>query len=305
MKPEFSLIDWIRQQQSSSAALEVGIGDDGAVILPQDSRTVVVADMLMEGTHFVFPDASPQLAGRKALAVNLSDMAAMLAIPELAFVSLALPRTNGREIGEGVMEGLQALADEYDVVVAGGDTNAWDGPLVINVTVTGQSESPVLRSTAKAGDWIFVTGQLGGSIRGHHLNFNPRVREAFEIRDAVDSIHAMIDLSDGLSSDLHHILSSSKVGAEIFAQRIPISSRVTEEAFEKSLQHALNDGEDFELLFTVSEDTGRKLLQRTFDFDLTHIGQITPRANELTIEYADGARRNLPAGGFSHPLDAP
>ncbi|MCA9017554.1 MAG: thiamine-monophosphate kinase, partial [Planctomycetaceae bacterium] len=208
---EFDLIQWIRAQCPDSKGNLIGIGDDTAVLHPSAGTELLLAtDMLMEGTHFTFPPATPELAGRKALAVNLSDIAAMAGKPHSALISLALPKSKGPEFAKAVMQGFMKLANEFNIQLIGGDTNSWDGPLVINVAIIGtatQSKS-IKRSGAKPGDWIFVTGELGGSLPEHHLTFTPRINEAAILNKTV-TLHSMIDLSDGLSSDLQHILKES------------------------------------------------------------------------------------------------
>ncbi|HAH47878.1 MAG TPA: thiamine-monophosphate kinase, partial [Planctomycetaceae bacterium] len=248
--------------------------------------------------------ATPELAGRKALAVNLSDLAAMGGTPHSALVSLALPRSRGSEFAKSVMQGVMQLAAEFETQLAGGDTNSWDGPLVINVAILGtaaQSHS-VKRSGAQPGDWIFVTGALGGSLGSHHLTFQPRVREAATLRETV-TIKSMIDLSDGLASDLQHILKESGVGAVIRSQQIPISPLIsTELSSAERLQKAISDGEDFELLFTVSPDEGQRLLkQNPLAIALTHLGEITAEQGAFLLQ-EDGSRISLKRSGWQHQL---
>src|SRR5206468_1351181 len=146
-----------------------------------------------------------------------------------AVVSVALPRSLGRESANELYFGLRQAADEFGVPVVGGDTNSWDGALVISVTVLGEAtdRGPVLRGGAKPGDWVFVTGPLGGSILGHHLDFTPRVREALALHAAAD-LHAMCDVSDGLSADLNHILEESRCGAVLVAESVPVSPAAVE-----------------------------------------------------------------------------
>lgn len=300
---EFAHIDWIRQRVKSQAALPVGIGDDAAMLrLSGDTDCLLAADMLMEGVHFTFPELTPADVGRKALAVNLSDIAAMAGRPKAALVSIALPRNACPNLPRELHDGLQQLADEFGVSVAGGDTNSWDGPLVINVTIIGEptDRGPVLRNGAKVGDGIFVTGSLGGSLAGNHFSFQPRVREALELHQSVD-LHAMIDISDGLAADLHHILNESDVGAELIADDIPINSAAqTADGGHSPLRHALTDGEDFELLFTVSPADGEKLLRDSrMNVPLTRIGTISADRECILVD-ADGSRTELPAGGWTH-----
>ena len=307
---EFDFIDWIRTRQSQPARLLTGIGDDGAVIAGNSRCTVVVADMLMEGAHFEFPSASPEQAGRKSLAVNLSDIAAMGAVPEFAFVSIAVPQYRGHDFGQRVMKGLQTLAEEFDVVIAGGDTNSWDGPLVLNVTVTGTASAPVHRNGAQAGDWIFVTGELGGTIFEHHLTFKPRLVEAAWLMANI-RLTSMIDVSDGLSSDIFHVARASGVGFQLFAAQIPVSRRVEQHGVSlgsrAALQHALNDGEDFELLFTCHASDGRKLIELQAqgalpECRLSHIGIVTTDRSDCDLRFPDQTQQALVAGGFQHKL---
>ncbi|QDV16433.1 Thiamine-monophosphate kinase [Gimesia panareensis] len=302
---EFELIDWIQSRCPVPPHDLLSIGDDTAVVPPQPDRELLLAtDMLMEGTHFTFPPATPELAGRKALAVNLSDIAAMAGEPHSALVSLALPRSRGADFAKAVMQGLIDLAKEYRTEVIGGDTNSWEGPLVINVALLGtapQTKS-IMRSSAHAGDWIFVTGELGGSLASHHLTFTPRVREAAILKETV-SLHAMIDISDGLASDLQHILTESGMGAVIRSQQIPISQRVSSElSAAERLQKAVSDGEDFELLFTVSPEEGQRLLeQNPLAIPLTHLGEITLEEGAF-LEKEDGSRIPLERTGWQHQL---
>jgi thiamine-monophosphate kinase len=196
------------------------------------------------------------------------------------------------------------VADAFDTAVVGGDTNSWDGPLVISVTVLGTAtgRGPVRRSGARPGDWLLVTGPLGGSIRGHHLDFTPRVREAIRLHGAAD-LHAMIDISDGLAADLAHICRESGCGAVLRAEAIPISDAAGAMADGQSpLEHALGDGEDFELLFAVSADDGRRLLttQPVGGITLTHVGECVEQGMWLQ---ADGRRQVLVARGYVHELD--
>jgi thiamine-monophosphate kinase len=304
---EFGLIDWIRHRAASHPRLPVGIGDDTAVLrFPQPADCLVTVDMLMEGVHFTFPPATPAQVGRKALAVNLSDIAAMGGRPLAAVVSVALPRQTAWDLGCELHRGLQALADEFGVALAGGDTNTWDGPLVISVTVLGETlgAGPVLRSGAQVGDWIVATGSFGGSLAGKHLDFTPRVAEAAVLQQRVP-LHAMIDVSDGLSADLYHILEESRVGAVLFAEAIPISEAARSAAAvdgRTPLEHAFEDGEDFELLFTLAPEAGRELLEHPpFAAPLSRIGTITAGSG-CQLEDAAGNRTALPPRGWQHPF---
>jgi len=222
---EFELIDWIRRQTTADPRVPIGIGDDAALLRTTgDAGTLVTVDLLTEGVHFTFPPATPGTVGRKAMAVNLSDIAAMAGRPTAAVISAAFPQNCDPDFGRELHRGLQELADEFGVAIIGGDTNSWNGPLVISVTLLGEvtGSRAVTRSGAQPGDWILTTGAFGGSLIGRHLNFQPRVEEAQRLHQAAD-LHAMIDVSDGLAADLHHILDESHVGAILHAADIPIS----------------------------------------------------------------------------------
>ncbi len=298
---ELALIDWIRQQARSTPGLQLGIGDDAAVWQVAEKQLLLTTDVLMENVDFRCDEAPAKLIGRKAMAVNLSDIAAMAGRPLTALVGVALPRSRGFEFARELHQGLQSLADEFHVAIIGGDTNIWDGPLFISVTVIGEAteRGPVLRSGAKPGDWIFVTGPLGGSITGKHLAFTPRVREALELHRLVD-LHAMIDLSDGLSADLYHILDESHVGATLFAEAIPITDAARQMTDGRTpLDHSLADGEDFELLFTVEPSEGRALLAGHCSVSVVHIGEIEETAG-CQLRHSNGSVMPLPRTGWEH-----
>ncbi len=301
---EFAFIDWIRARTARHPAVAVGIGDDAALLkLGPPGECLVTVDMLMDGVDFRLSEATPQLIGRKALAVSLSDIAAMAGRPLAAFVSVALPKREGRQLAEGVHAGIEALANEFNVAIAGGDTNSWDGLLVLSVTLLGQptGSGPVRRDGAQAGDWIMVTGDFGGSIGGKHLSFQPRVAEALALHQAVH-LHAMIDVSDGLAADLYHILEDSEKGAVVRAADVPVSDAARLPSDRPPLERAFGDGEDFELLFTVSEADGRRLLSNPpFDTRLTQIGEITAE-RECRLIAPDGRSSKLERLGWVHEI---
>src|SRR5262245_54609414 len=168
---EFEYISWLRHRTPKDARVLVGIGDDAAVLQPGTQPLLITTDMLLEGTHFVLAEAGATRVGRKALAVNLSDIAAMAGRPIAAVVSVGLPRGAGPDLAQHLYAGLREIADEFETALVGGDTNSWDGGLVVSVTVVGEATArgPVLRKGARPGDWLLVTGPLGGSLRGKHL----------------------------------------------------------------------------------------------------------------------------------------
>lgn len=297
------MIDWIRRQVVTHPRLKLGIGDDTAVLrFPSAADSLVTVDMLMEGVHFDLAKATPRQVGRKALGVNLSDIAAMGGQPLAAVVSVALPRSGGWELGQGLHAGLQELADQFGVAIAGGDTNTWDGPLVISVTVIGEATGsrPVLRSGAQVGDWIMATGSFGASILGKHLDFTPRVHEGLALHKAV-ALHSMLDVSDGIAADLTHILEESRVGAVLDPAAIPLSvAAQNADDGRTPVEHALGDGEDFELLFTVSPTDGQKLLDHPpFATPLSHFGDIIA-GSALFLRDRAGIPTPLPASGWKH-----
>ena len=304
---EHEFIRWLQQRTDTNVALAVGIGDDGAVLRWGDEANLVVAaDLLAEGTHFELAALGPHRVGRKALAVNLSDLAAMAARPVAATISLLLPRQGADQLARGLFEGLLPLAEEFDVAIAGGDTNTWDGPLAVDVTVVGRltTVGPLLRSAARAGDRILVTGQLGGSILGRHADFVPRVNEAISLRTEY-GIAAGMDISDGLALDLSRLAAASGVGATVDVGRIPIhddARRLVESRpdGQDEWAHALSDGEDFELLVTAPADVARELTsEQPLDVPLTDIGEIVDAPGLMRRE-RDGSLRPLDSVGYVH-----
>ena len=302
---EFAYINWVRQRTPADPRVLIGPGDDAAAVrFTAAAPVLATTDMLLEGSCFILAEAGPRLVGRKAMAVNLSDIAAMAGRPVAAVVSVGLPRSGGRALAEELYLGLREVADAFNTALVGGDTNSWNGPLVISVTVLGEAteRGPVRRSGARPGDWLFVTGPLGGSIRGKHLTFTPRVREALALHQAAE-LQAMIDISDGLAADLHHLCEESGCGAMLREQAIPIADAARQMPDTKSaLEHALGDGEDFELLFAVGPDVGRSLVEnqplRDQGILLAHIGECVH--NGVWLEDASAARRPLPPAGYVH-----
>jgi thiamine-monophosphate kinase len=306
MSGEFDFIAWLRARTPSDPRTIRGPGDDCAILAPSARPLLVTTDMLMDGTDFQVKEVGPRRAGRKAMAANLSDIAAMAGQPLAAVVSVALPDPEsggGRRFAEDLYLGLRDAADPFGVSIVGGDTNSWMGPLVVSVTVLGEAQGrgAVMRAGAKPGDWIFVTGPLGGSILGHHLDFTPRIREALALHAAIE-LHAMCDISDGLAADLHHILEESHCGAVLVAEALPVARAARElsgSTGKTPLQHALGDGEDFELVFTVSPADGERLLRDPPVPRLVKIGSCVESG--LWLETA-GVREQLPPTGWVHPL---
>lgn len=278
---EFDLIARIRAAQPALKRTRLGIGDDCAALsVTPGAELLVTTDMLLDGRHFRLDHDPLPAIGYKCLAVNLSDIAAMAGVPLAAVVAVALPRARAAAIAEGLMAGMQPLAERFGVDLAGGDTNAWEGPLVVSVTLLAEStpRGPVLRSGARPGDAVLVTGPLGGSLLGRHLRPEPRIDEALTLRAAAD-LHALIDLSDGLASDLGHILTESGgLGAILDADAVPIHPDAVRQAGadgKPTLDHALGDGEDFELCVVLPEpDAARLLADPPAGVTLHRVGRI-------------------------------
>ena len=253
---EFGLIDKIRKTFKMDPSVIKGPGDDCAVVaFDKKYYQLLTCDMIAEGVDFTRRD-DPLLVGRKALAVSVSDIAACAGIPRYCLVTLAMPRTTPAKYVDGLMRGMRLIAAEFDINIVGGDLSAAK-QIIINTAMCGIVEKNrlVLRSRAKVGDIIFVTGSLGGSIRGRHLSFKPRVQEA-RFLAANFKPTAMIDISDGLCQDLGHILKESKVGAVIYEDLIPLSKDA------RGIEEALYMGEDFELLFTLPLAYARRLAKQ-------------------------------------------
>ena len=300
---EDDITEWfVRQSNLSAADFPIGIGDDMAEIrLAGDSSILVTTDMLLEGVHFDLDTASLRQVGYKAMATSLSDCAAMATVPVAAVVSVALPKGFGAEQLKQLHSGITSAGDKFGCCLVGGDITCWkdEGHFAISVSVLSRpgENRPVKRSGAKVGDSICVTGSLGGSGYGKHLEFEPRVKEAIKIADMV-TVNAMIDISDGLSTDLNRICRASDTGAIINAEQIPVSNQA--QKAEDPLSSALNDGEDFELLFTLSEKDCRKLLEQWDEpTAITQIGAITD-TGKVQIKGTDGRLNDLPAAGYDH-----
>jgi len=300
---EDEIIRWFaRQSKLTAADFPIGIGDDMAQIqLGKDISVLVTTDMLLDGVHFDLEKATLKQVGYKAMAVSLSDCAAMATLPVAAVVSVALPKGYGQKELKQLHSGIAAAGKEFDCALVGGDITSWDDkkPLAISVAMLSRAagNKPIKRSGAKVGDSICVTGSLGGAVRSKHLEFQPRVKEAIRIAQMAE-VNSMIDISDGLSSDLNRVCKASRVGAIIDAEQIPVSDEAKKS--ENPLSSALNDGEDFELLFTLPQNECEKLLGRWDGaVPITQIGEITD-TKKMQIKMPDGAITDLKAGGYDH-----
>jgi thiamine-monophosphate kinase len=259
MAGEFDFIEWVRGQQKASALIQLAAGDDMAVMKwPADDLLLVGVDQVLDGVHFDSAVHAPRLIGRKVMNRNLSDCAAMGCWPATAVATVALPASSGMEYAKELYRGLRDAADPFGCEIVGGDTGSWSGKLVVTVTILGQSSGikPVTRGGARPGDAIYVTGPLGGSILGRHMTFTPRVLLGRSLA-GTGTASAMIDLSDGLSRDLPHICRESNVAAVVEAVLVPVHEDAIEMRRDghSPLEHALHDGEDYELLFTSADQS--------------------------------------------------
>jgi len=365
---EFDFIRRLREQTRSrkhSSRVISGIGDDAALIAQTADRNLVVtADLLIEGVDFSRDSASPRLLGHKALAVSLSDIAAMGARPFWSLVSIGMPREVWQDnFKDEFFAGYLELADQFGVTLAGGDVSEAKDGIAIDSIVMGEvgTGAAVLRSGASAGDQIYVTGTLGGAAAGLKLiemgarlgtsglaslphaskrpsvpendkrGSSPTVREALdqdaqtsEIKDIEALLlrqlrpsprvgwgiilgeerlaTSMIDISDGLSSDLSHICSESNTGALIQSSAVPIDEAVTRLCGRRALDPlalALHGGEDFELLFTVRPSDAARLPKRVDGVAVSHIGEVTDQPGKIRIA-EKGRVWDLPPQGFEH-----
>lgn len=291
-----------------------GIGDDCAVLrLPAGHEALVTTDFTLEGIHFRREWHSPEVVGHRCLTRGLSDIAAMGGEPRAVFLSLALPGDLPQSWVDGFSRGLLKLAKKFGVSLAGGDTAESRDGILADIVVLGSvpKRKAILRSGARPGDRIYVSGTLGGSAatlallreegklnpRDYPRHFFPEPRlELGRILQEKKLASAMIDLSDGLSTDLAHICEESGVGAEILAEAIPLAS-IGRPAHEVALDFGLHGGEDYELLFTAPR--GKRVPSRLAGVPITQIGRIT-RGKQVLLTNQNGGRRLLEARGWEH-----
>jgi thiamine-monophosphate kinase len=299
---EAELIHWLRDNVPRFGKADISIGDDAAVLPVINSRTAITTDTLMDGVHFLATELSLEDIGYKAMAVNVSDLAAMAAEPVAAVVSLTIPRSMQLAEIQQLYEGMFKISRRFQIEIVGGDTNRWAGPLTIAITVFGKERGTSFwtRSDAKAGDIILVTGPLGGSLLRRHFSFLPRVDEAAYLQDNYN-VHAATDITDGLARDLANIIEASQCGAVLDCDCIPVSNDARELAKSSGrtpLDHAMNDGEDFELLFTTSAEESKRMLVDP-KLDVVVIGRCTDD-RQLRQRDGNGIEQVLERGGYQH-----
>lgn len=323
---EFGLIDQIRQRFQQPTAPELGIGDDAAILAPTPGyQLLVTTDLLTENIHFKLDFTPASLLGRKALAVNLSDLAAMGAVPCWFFLSLAIPHNFPNKIMFELLDGMAEQAAAHSCILAGGDTCSSKAGLTISITIIGEQQPDLIlkRSNARIGDDIWVSGSLGDSRLGLNLllqgrrigeaddyllmrHLDPTPRTALGIALAKSGlVHGMIDISDGLLADLGHICKQSECGAEISLGDLPLSKQ-----FVKHFDGLSNldwnlaacGGEDFELCFTTEPDSRQKILaiSENTGVPMTRVGTVTNQNKIVQARLPDGTIFNPPSNGYTH-----
>ncbi len=304
---EREIICWLKSNFPARQPLLVGIGDDAAVLEIGSSRLVVTTDAIVDGVHFESADHSWQRIGHKSVAVNLSDLAAMGATPLAIVIALVLPIGTTIEQVRQLYAGISALCERWQVSIAGGDTNFSTGPLTISATAMGvlrADQQPWLCRGAQVGDAILVSGSFGGSILTKHLDFEPRCDLARDIGNRF-AVHAATDVSDGLLFNLGVIFRASDCGADLELSAIPVSADAYQLARQSpnnksALDHALYDGEDFELIVvTGREQSALMLADPKLTKQLTRIGTVT---KDLGIRGLgpDGTVKTLELHGYFH-----
>ncbi len=331
---EFGLIDRIQSALPRPGRdVVVGIGDDVAVLRAGEGRVLLATcDVQVEGAHFLRDAISPRDLGRKALAINLSDIAATGGTPRFALVSLGLPKDLAVEYVDEMYAGLRYEAETFGVDIVGGNISGSPSGLFIDITLLGEAppENVMLRSGAQVGDQILVTGTLGDAAAGVALLLDPalttsevyaavarsrrdtptpRVREGIAIGES-HLASAMLDISDGLAGDLGHLCERSSVGARLFAQNLPIAGAnrsLAQAARGNELYFGLHGGEDYELLFTAPPAQAAALAAKIPDLagtPVSIIGEIRPEAEGMQLALPDGRVQPLHARGWDHFKEA-
>ncbi len=325
---EFGFIDKIRESlKAKNPSVVLGLGDDAAIFKPTPNHELVfTTDMLVEGRHFDFKWITPWQLGAKTMAVNISDCAAMGARPTVAVVSLGVPKDYPVKDMEAFYDGMKSWGEQFGAQIVGGDTVGSE-KFVVNIALIGEVEKgrALKRSGAKAGEALFVTGTVGDSAAGlaalqgsalkdheaasllikKHLTPVPRFTVGRYLSTKKLGTSA-IDLSDGLSSEIHHLCEESGTGAEIHEEALPLSPsllKFCEENKLHPLDFALNGGEDYELLFTVPLTKISEAIQKLpgeTGVPVKSIGRMVPKAKGVTFITRKGERLPLPSKGFNH-----
>lgn len=329
---EFGLIDRIKALNPAvNPSTLVGIGDDAAVVESGGKLVLITSDMLLEGVHFDLSYMPLAHLGYKAVSVNISDIAAMNGLPKYITVNMALSNRFSVEAVEALYQGITQACQDYNVDMVGGDTTSSRSGLVLSITAVGETEKEqlALRSTAKPGDILCVTGDLGGAylglqvlerekavyrenpemqpdldkykeVVGRQLKPVARMDVIFDLRDLGVVPTSMIDISDGLASEVLHLCKSSDLGAAVFEDKLPATQAVFQAADEFKITAAtaaLNGGEDYELLFTIGQDDYEKIKHHQ---DITTIGYMQDKTNGKVLQTRGGQTIPLQAQGWQH-----
>ncbi|MGE5653365.1 MAG: thiamine-phosphate kinase [Bacillota bacterium] len=326
---EFGLIERLTRHCRQNRNIAVGVGDDAAVInFPAERQLVACCDMLVEGVHFLKSTSSPYHIGHKALAVNLSDIAAMAAVPRYFLVSIAIPKSWSVEELDELYQGMNDLATAWGIDLIGGDTTSSPDGLVIDLTCLGEVErdKAVLRSGAKVGDLLVVTNDLGASAAGLAVLSHPEMMLAPDLRAEVVQRHlmpdpqipaarmlsargwitALNDISDGIASESLEIARASRLGVRLYAAQMPISpaTRTVAELLDLDpLEWVLNGGEDFQLVMTMPPQVfkeARAMLASAADIILTEVGEMVAEDEGYVVVDSKGRSRPLTPSGYNH-----
>lgn len=287
-------------------------GDDMGAVRVGDQEVLVTVDQVADGVHFDLAQTPIDKIGRKAVTRSLSDVAAMAALPIGAVVAVCMPEGFDQGQADALFDALHQVAGNYGCPLFGGDVAAWNGPLILTVTVVAAAAGigPIYREGARVGDAICVTGQLGGSGqvvdgRAHHLEFEPRIGLARTLAERFE-IRAMIDISDGLARDVGHLCHASGVGGELWAESLPASEAAKMRAASRSCsvwQCVLVDGEDHELCFVMDAAKADSVLPVEVDgVDVARVGVITAATGKpvVKLRMPDGATRGVDDLGWEH-----
>ena len=298
---EKEFVSWIESRNRARASVLVDVGDDACVIAPNELASVVTTDSLCDRIHFDTREHSLERIGRKSLAVSISDILAMGARPAQAVLTFFLPRSFSLSDAQQVYLGAEEVAAANGVAITGGDTNRYDGPLIVGSTLIGYVSPERIWKIdgAKIGDSILVTGSLGGSILGRHLDFQPRTEWVQKIADKY-TINAATDITESFSLDLSYLLQQSRVGGMIDRQAVPISDAAAElsRSTERSaFERGMTDGEDFELLLVTSADIADEILTSESDV-VTRVGTVVEETGLWLVD--NGEKTRFEPKGYVH-----
>lgn len=314
---EFDLLSHVYNANAAlPAQVTIAPGDDMGAIQLTDTQSLVTVDQLADGVHFDLATTSLKRIGRKAVTRNLSDVAAMGAIPSGAVVAACLPLDFGKARTLELFDAIRQTAAEYNCPLFGGDICMWQGKLLLSVTVLAtavKGTRPILRKGARAGDLICVTGSLGGSLEDvegaiHHLDFEPRL-EVGRLLASDERIRptSMLDLSDGLSRDVTHLCHAAGLGARLDQASLPVSAgakQASKADGKPAWRHALADGEDYELCFTMDPKKFASMGNMIAGVPITKVGQMTTQ-KEIVLVNEDGQAQLLETLGWEHHTAEP